>query len=109
MPVKVVKGKYISFGEEEFKAIRKEGELYILDLVISEEQLNDEKVELLFKGLGEGKSKNVLCKEFNISDYTFTSVCRKHFNTIRVQEIREKLRVKNITEQVKKDLVAETK
>lgn len=90
--IKIVRGKYIKMDKRAYDSIIEEKGTYILEISTCEKQLTDEEKIRLFDLLRGGKSKNMICKEFEITEYTFAQICKERFGTLRINEIRDKLK-----------------
>ena len=94
--MKYVKGKLLEVTEAEYKNFVEKDGKYILDLVGTEKELNEEKITELFNKIRDGSSKNMVCGEYNISEIYFNSLCRKKFGTQKITDIRDGLKKNKI-------------
>ena len=95
MPLKIVKGKQIIMGQKEYESIKKNGEFYILTIDTSHETFSDkQKLEFCQMNL-EKKSKDTICKYFDISDTSFSTALKRWFNMTKISDVRDMLRDEN--------------
>lgn len=91
------KGKYILFSKAEYESIEEtpEGD-YKFSFSSAQQTLNETQVSELFEALCDGKSRPALMERYGLSKYSFESLCRQHYGTVKISDIRDKMKLKRM-------------
>lgn len=84
--------KKITFDEEYYKKITKEGAIYTLPLPLRNRDLTKSEIREICEYIMDGKSKKYICVCFNLSDHFLKSFFQKNFNTNKIAEVKEQLK-----------------
>lgn len=101
--VKIIKGKYISFSAEELKTATMVNGLYRIEIPRAKDSIEGEDEEILMTMIRAGKPKGAIYKEMGITEYVFNEYSRKRFDTIKIVEIRDKVREQDIRAKIEKE------
>ena len=92
---RIVKGKKIIMTKSEYESIQLIDGDYVLLLPKSRDLITDEIADKIFVDLRSGKSRPQIVSnyaEYGLNEYSFNELCRKRFGTIKITEIRDRLK-----------------
>lgn len=87
---KYVRGKMMSMTDKEYKSIKKVGDLYVLELV-PDQQLDEKQVNAVFVDIGNAIGIKSIQEKYGITKGTLDGLCKKHYATTKITEVRNKI------------------